>query len=180
MKKLSILLLTLSLILAFSFTALADAHMENGDYDKVITVNPAGLVLGTFNASYESVQSNSRTYVINGSYYSYTGAGWDLSGFGGGVAMRMYNENNAPEGFYYGPLASALIVDATYDTDSASGTVFGFGGSAGYQWIADNDFAVSIEAGATYNTGSISAAGETAPYGSGVAPIIKVNIGKAF
>lgn len=182
MKKVGILLLVLSFVLVFSFTSLASSH---NNYGKVITVNPAGLILGQFNLSYENIQSNRRTYVISGSYYSYSSTEWDITGIGGEIGMRIYNENNAPRGFYYGPIGSIVSVNATYDDiygteSSGSGLTFGFGGSAGYQWITDNDLAVSLEAGALYNTGSITADGETAPYGSGVSPLIKFNIGKAF
>jgi hypothetical protein len=137
MKKVSILLLTLVLMLL-----VANVSMAAGD--QTVTVNPFGLLFGIFNGTYEKSLGNQNSFLISGSFYSWELLGDRITGLGVGGGYRMYFGDEDFSGFFGQGTAGVSFVNAP----GVSATGFDLGALAGFKWLFNQGFTVEAGAGA--------------------------------
>lgn len=161
---------------------------DEADYQNNLTINPFGFVISTLYAQYEYTLTSKNTVAILATAGGYTSGGWSFSDFGIGGSYRWYfGDENAPRGWFWGPIAGIDFVSSTYKdaygfTSSVSSPFFTVGADIGYKWIwGDNKmgFVLCPSFGLGYQIGSISVNGVTAPYG-GFWPRFGLNAGIAF
>ena len=174
-----------ALVIVLVVPLLAGAFAVAIAAERVVSINPLGLVVGIYNLSYEGVSSDGQTYVVAGEFISWDLGDWKLSGMGASAGLRFYPRYTAPSGFYYGPQGAVAFVSATYtdpftlETFTGQGTTFSVGGVAGYQWISQGGFAFNLSAGVAFSFGAVSAGGYTAPT-SGMSPALGFSLGYAW
>jgi hypothetical protein len=106
----------------------------------------------------------------------------DLNGFGGGGSLRFYPLGNAPRRAYGG--LDTDIVHASgerLDTgETGSGTLFTIGAVIGWKWLISAAFAIALDIGSMYATGSFGIEEEEDVGFAGVLPKADIYIGLAF
>jgi len=163
MKK--ILLIAIA-IFAFSFTSNAQTS--------VVKINPLGMVFGYFNASYETLVTESSSVEVGGGFMSILGyTGYNVSGK---YKIYFLESQEAPRGLYAAPvLGYSGLSGKNYN----GGGFLTAGAIAGYQFIfggGDTGFALDLNAGLKYSAIKTSVAG----LGGGVGATFGLSIGYAF
>jgi len=173
MKKKIIVLAISFLLIATATTALAAENDKSTKPKGIISINPAGLLTGGISGAYEVPLDNSKSVKLGGTLIHYSSGVSSVTGFGGSAELRYYNENNAPEGFHFGPNGGLLTIEEI--------TGITVGGSAGYQWIIEDNFAVDLYAGAQYFLGNVDTGTDYENLGfSGISPSFGVSLGYKF
>lgn len=148
-----------------------------------ITTNPLTLLTGTFGAEFESATRPNASWFLGPSFAftstSKNGTSNSLFGFGATAGARVFSGKQAPNGFWAGPQLSIFWIS----DDSASAVAFDLAALAGYTWIFDGGFALSLGGGVQYIDMKIEAntGGETRTMGvEGVFPALRLALGFAY
>ncbi|MBM4176024.1 MAG: DUF3575 domain-containing protein [Ignavibacteria bacterium] len=148
-------LMFISLSLFFLFGSLDSFAQPK----RAITINPIGLVFGTFNAQFELALSERNAVAIRGNYVGYDIGSYKNSAFGGGAHYKWYFNNKAITGIWAGPAADVLLWTADWDVfgiSKSETTLFaGVGADLGYKW-AWGKFCLELSAGGRFYFGEIS------------------------
>lgn len=148
-NKICLTILILLFVFSLSFTSLA----KNTNESSVITVNPFGFIVGSYNIDYEKPLNFSNSSLsVGGTYFSMKLINLDVRSFGARAGMRFY-KNQVLEGVYYGPVVSGGLLTGTellIDNDVEFYSV-SFGGVGGYQWITQGGFVIDLNIGVGYN-----------------------------
>lgn len=67
--------------------------------EKVISVDPLGMLFGVINAEYEQKLSPNQSVTLSGSLLMQSIGAWKMTGFSAGLGTRRYTRESAPEGF---------------------------------------------------------------------------------
>jgi hypothetical protein len=180
--------LILSFLVLFSFST---AILAEGTKTHAITVNPIGLVFGSFNAELNWALAPSFSFTIGGSYSSYSSSDWKYTLLGAEGGVRLYWTGTAVNKWYIGPLIGFTTISAKFTeplskvTATASASAINYGALVGYQSIWESgftfDFGLGVQlltipavtttiSGLEYKNTSISI----------TLPLIKLAIGYAF
>ncbi len=157
--------------------------------ERIITVNPIGLLGGDLGAHYEMTMGRSNGLGFNAGL-DFHGGDWLWLGINAGTEYNWYFQNHALNGWFAGPGAgiSLLLIRHKYtpagQTASVTGSSIGLGmqlgGHGGYRWIFDNGFVVDVIAGLGFTIPISSAInGAYAPFG-GIGPFLGCDLGYAF
>lgn len=136
MKKVSIILLALIVTVLF-------ANISMAAEDKSFTVNPFGLLVGSFNGTYEKSLGNQGSFLVSGSFLSWNISGDNITGIGVGGGYRKYLGDEEFSGFFVQGNGDVAFVKAPEE----SITAFGVGGLGGFKWIYNNGFTLELGAG---------------------------------
>lgn len=144
--------------------------------NKVVKVNPLGIVFGVFNGTYEQALNEKNSFTIGASYFSW--GSLNFTGFGAEAGYRFYfsKTNEAPEGMYFAPYAGVNSYSYTGSSSVTKGMAFGGGVQGGYQWILDSGLAMDLYFGYGFYTGGVSGVST----GTGGVPKLGFAIGYAF
>jgi hypothetical protein len=109
----------------------------------------------------------------------------DLNGFGGGGSLRFYPLGSAPKRAYGG--VDIDIVHASGERvetgETGSGTVFTVGAVIGWKWLISDAFAIALDFGSMYATGSFDIEGTESEEEAGFAGLLPTGhlyLGLAF
>lgn len=176
MKKTILVLLAVFLVAGSAFS------QEMETRNNVIKVNPAALLFGGFNVTYERAIADSHSFELGLSYSSYSGTvdgeTTKVTGLGFIADYRWYfgSKKIAPDGVYISP---RFTYASTGDGDGNGVSTLGFGGVIGYQWLLDSGFDIDLFGGAQKL--SITSKGDFSGLNiSGVLPIIGLSLGFGF
>lgn len=104
--------------------------------ENVVKFNPLALIVGSIEVGYERVLNDNQSLQVDLAYASFNSGVLDYSGFGGGLQYRFYfqESNDAPTGWFAGPVASYASTKADGIGGDFKTSVFAAGGVVGYQW----------------------------------------------
>lgn len=171
-------------LLAISGSALAQEG-ESAKPFRTVTVNPLALAFGSFSAEFEqATASRGMSFFVGPSYYSTSSSGLiDLSttsyGLTGGV--RFFLGGRAPEGFYLSPGVSLGYGIAEGGGEEATSATWSLDGQAGYTWLFNDVFDLSLGLGLSYMSYELNLPGTLGSIGyQGIAPNARLAVGAAF
>ena len=172
MKKTLITLFTIFII-----------SMSANAQEKVIKLNPVGLLFGTGKITFENVSSASNSTEVSLTYSSLDlGIFGKSTGIGGATKYKFYlsKEKIAPKGLYLAPEISYNNTKYKSGNVDFGLSVYGGGLLFGHQWILfgdDNGLAIDLNFGAGYYFVDIKG---PATYSDGILPKGNLSFGYAF
>lgn len=140
--------------------------------DQTVTANPLDLLVGALNGAYEKSLGNYNSFLVSGSYYSWTLLSDKITGIGGGVGYRHYLGDEEFNGFFGQGSAGVVFASAL----GVSTTAFDVGGLAGYKWIFGEGFTLEAGAGASFVLGTLKGY----PGFGGFSPTIMLSLGYSW
>ncbi len=124
-------------------------HAQEGNVDKVATIDLRGLLLGMGSYEYEFRVSEDMTGSIQVLNWNFREDGGqeniELSTFAVAGGARKYLEGKAFDGLYIGLYGTAASINVI-KPQVANAISIGFSGLAGFRWITKNGFAFDIGA----------------------------------
>jgi len=140
---------------------------------QVVKINPLSMAFGFFNATYETLVSESSSVEIGAGLISKDGVtGYD---FRGRYKMYFTKSTEAPRGVYAAPMVGFSGI--TDGSDKL--TMFRGGADVGYQFVfggGDSGFALDVYAGIKY----VSLSGNSTVFNDGVGGSFGLAIGYAW
>ena len=119
--------------------------------EQSVTVNPFGLLVGTLNGTYEKSLNNHNSFLIGGTFYSWTLSGDNVTALGASAGYRKYMGDEDFSGFFGQGAAGISFASAP----EVSTTVFKVTGLVGYKWLFDQGFTVEAGIGGNYIIGEL-------------------------
>ena len=157
--------------------------VENPAISNSVSVNPFGLLVGMVSLEYQHAVSDGFAISMRGSYWSVGIQDWRVRWTGGGVGLRRYWGERAPQGGYLALNLDVGTLEATFTDEMGlkdSVSVFNAMPNVmlGYSWFVGR-FHMDAGFGMSYLTGRVVVMGESFPY-NGLIPSLGFNMGFGF